>query len=339
MHLPKGSSLNFDIDNYLNRIVPASRLNRLPKPISHFLGYRVKPPTEPGHVLIWFWSFFGAFVGILTIAGSFKASRLIQSHHPPVIFASLGASAVLSYNQIHSPLAQPRSSIVGHTLCAIVGVSVSKLFQLNSGFEDIQWIAAAMACSCALLVMMVTNTVYPPGGASALLATIDVATRRMGWHFVSFILLGSILMLLVALITNNIQRRFPVFWWTPRDLTRPHPGPSASINGTPDVDVEKASRASEQTLVKQMSHASPAGQHVVIVSADRIVIPSDMELSNEERRVLESLRTRLATGMDLEEEMEQDQQANQEAEVQDGRLIEQVESMVSSVDSQRTMRD
>ncbi|KAK5163845.1 hypothetical protein LTR16_012131, partial [Cryomyces antarcticus] len=77
--------------------------------------------------------------------------------------------------------------------------------------------------------------------------------------------------------------------------------------------------------------------HVVIISADRIVIPSDMELSNEERQVLESLRTRLATGMDLEEQMEQDQQVKQEAEVQDGRLIEQVESVGSSVDSQRTV--
>ena len=39
--------------------------------------------------------------------------------------------------------------------------------------------------------------------------------RDIGWYYLPVVLLTSALALVVALITNNIQRRYPVFWFYP----------------------------------------------------------------------------------------------------------------------------
>ncbi len=57
-----------------------------------------------------------------------------------------GAAAVLEYNTIESPLAQPRNTIFGHVIGTATAVGVVKLFMLNPNFEDIRWPAAGMAC-------------------------------------------------------------------------------------------------------------------------------------------------------------------------------------------------
>ena len=148
-----------------------------------------------------------------------------------MIVASLGASAILDYSAIRSPVAQPRNSVLGQGLSAIVGVAIAKLFMLNSNFNDIQWIAGAVACACASLVMCMTNTVHPPGGATAVIATTQANVISMGWWYVPITILGAVVMLIVALLWNNVLRQFPVFWWTP--------GPVGSKLSKPKEEIEK----------------------------------------------------------------------------------------------------
>lgn len=66
--------------------------------------------------------------------------------------------------------------------------------------------------------MAFTKTVHPPAGATALLAVVDDAIIDLGWFLIPVVLLGCALMLVAALVINNIQRRFPIYWWTPEDL-------------------------------------------------------------------------------------------------------------------------
>lgn len=80
-------SFNFDIDLYLNRVVPRFRLHQLPKPISWLLGYREEPITPVGSIMVWFWGFIGAFVGILVIEAIFRTEQL-RSYGSPVIIGS-----------------------------------------------------------------------------------------------------------------------------------------------------------------------------------------------------------------------------------------------------------
>ncbi|KAK9238496.1 transmembrane protein [Lipomyces kononenkoae] len=283
MRSPVALYFDFDIDDYINRIIPPSQLHRLPRPISRFLGYRDVPRQELGNVLVCVWASIGAFCGLILVMGVFQASHAIQSLHPPVLIASLAATAILDYQTIQSPLAQPRSSVLGHTISAVVGVGITKLFMLRSDFERLRWIAGAVCCALASSAMGLTNTVHPPGGATAVLAAVDPTINHLGWYFVALVVLGSVLMLACALVINNIQRQFPVFWWTPRDVGR-----------LQEPDIEVSSQIGEGTLERRMTLvAGSLGQDTIIISPNRVVIPDGFTLGREEKGILEILRDRL----------------------------------------------
>ncbi|KAH0132437.1 HPP family protein, partial [Aureobasidium melanogenum] len=136
------------------------------------------------------------------------------------MIASLGASAILDYNSIRTPLAQPRNAILGQTFSALTGVIIHKLFHLNSDWENLQWVAGAVACAVSSAIMATTNTVHPPGGATAVLATTNAEIIAMGWIYIPFVLMSSAIMLTLACLINNIQRAYPVYWWTPENLRK-----------------------------------------------------------------------------------------------------------------------
>ncbi len=153
-----------------------------------------------------FWSFLGAFIGIGLIA-------YIQSlQFPPLenvfLIGSFGASAVLVYGAIQSPLAQPRNLIGGHVVSAIVGVTVAKVM------PDIIWLTAPLAVATSIVAMQITRSLHPPGGATALIA-VSGGTKiaELGYLYViTPVFSGALILLLVALIFNNItkKRHYPV---------------------------------------------------------------------------------------------------------------------------------
>ena len=153
-----------------------------------------------------FWSFLGAFIGIGLIA-------YIQSlKFPPLenvfLIGSFGASAVLVYGAIQSPLAQPRNLIGGHVVSAIVGVTVAKVM------PDIIWLTAPLAVATSIVAMQITRSLHPPGGATALIA-VSGGTKiaELGYLYViTPVFSGALILLLVALIFNNItkKRHYPV---------------------------------------------------------------------------------------------------------------------------------
>lgn len=210
--------LDFDVDHYLNPYIPHNRLDRLPSWISHWLGYRKEESKEPHVLYQWVSTFIGVFLGLLTAGAVYNYAPAIQRLHPPIIIASLGATAVLDYGAIRTPLAQPRNAILGHAICAIMGVSISKLFQMSSDFANIEWVAGALACAISTLFMQITNTIHPPGGATAVIATTQPNVIAMGWWFVPVLMVGYTIMTTVALLVNNVARQYPMYWWTPQDV-------------------------------------------------------------------------------------------------------------------------
>lgn len=198
-----------------------------------------------------------------------------------------GAAAILEYNTIESPLAQPRNSILGHFLSALVGVCVTKLFELNPNSEELRWLAGAFSVGLASAVMVVTKTTHPPAGATALLASVDATVSRLGWYLLPLVLLSSVLTAVSALMINNIQRQWPVYWWTPADLSR---GCSSDIESAAPKDNEFCSDT-------KMSHDEGYNRFQdIIITTDRIVIPDHIFLAGEEKGVLEVLRDRLREG-------------------------------------------
>ena len=101
------------------------------------------------------WSWLGGFLGIGAVAyinyGWLDATGLL------LLIGSLGASAVLIYGAIKSPLAQPRNFLGGHVISALIGVTAFKLLAPHL------WLAAALAVAFSIAVMHATKTLHPPG--------------------------------------------------------------------------------------------------------------------------------------------------------------------------------
>lgn len=151
------------------------------------------------------WTFLGGFFGIGIIG--FISSRHFALNDNLFLIGSFGASAVLVYGATNSPLAQPRNLVGGHVISAIVGVTIHKLIPGEV------WLASALAVSLAIVVMQITKTTHPPGGATALIANIgSEKIKALGFIYVlSPVFIGVIILLVVALIFNNIpkNRRYP----------------------------------------------------------------------------------------------------------------------------------
>lgn len=152
------------------------------------------------------WTFFGAFTGIGLIG--YLHSNQIDVNDNLFLVGSFGASSVLIYGVINSPLAQPRNLIGGHLLCALIGVTVHKMIM------GPVWLEAGLAVSLSIVAMQITKTLHPPGGATALIAVIgSEKIKALGYFYViSPILSGVMILFFVALLFNNMtsHRSYPL---------------------------------------------------------------------------------------------------------------------------------
>lgn len=173
-------------------------------------GRDVSPPRKPWSKIVWSW--LGAFSGIYLVSW---LSRLLAGGSTDELFliGSFGASAVLIYGAPQAEFSQPRNLIGGHLISALVGITVYKLLPGDLA------LASSLAVSLALVAMHLTRTLHPPGGATALIAVIGSAEiHAMGYWFVILpVGAGALLMLLVALLVNNLsanpKRHYPLYWY------------------------------------------------------------------------------------------------------------------------------
>lgn len=144
-------------------------------------------------------TFIGAFLGISFLG------ILTYHYKAPMLVAPLGASAVLVYGVPDAPLSQPRNVILGHTISAVVGVFVYQSFGLT-------WWSVALGTSFALIAMLITKTIHPPGGATALFAILSAASPIF---ILTPIFLGSLVMVIIAVFVNNLSpnRIYPRYWF------------------------------------------------------------------------------------------------------------------------------
>ena len=151
------------------------------------------------------WTFVGSFAGIGLIG--LLNSTLLHVQDNLFLIGSFGASSVLIYGVINSPLAQPRNVIGGHIVSAIVGVTVAQFVPFPV------WINAGLAVSLSIVLMQITKTLHPPGGATALIAIIGSnQVKDLGYlYVVSPIMTGIAILMAVALVVNNItpNRQYP----------------------------------------------------------------------------------------------------------------------------------
>jgi CBS domain-containing membrane protein len=166
--------------------------------------------------------------GLAAFGGIFLVG-LISSHFVtgpglPLMVASMGASAVLLFAAYHSPLAQPWPLIGGNLLSAVVGVTCFRLV-------DDPATAAALAVSLSILVMMLTHSLHPPGGAVSLIPVLGGEhIHALGYHFVLWpVALNVLVIFVAAMIINNLLpgRHYPSRSIQRRDELHHHDDPMA----------------------------------------------------------------------------------------------------------------
>ncbi|MBW2028058.1 MAG: HPP family protein [Deltaproteobacteria bacterium] len=170
-------------------------------------GNTKSPPRVGLDEILWSWA--GAFLGITPVA--YLNYNILEGTDLVMVIGSFGASAVLIYGAVKSPLAQPRNLIGGHVLSAVIGIICYKLFNMH------MWLAASLAVATAIALMHATKTLHPPGGATALIAVIgSEKIHDLGYLYALIpVGAGALIMLIVALIVNNISknRQYPEFWF------------------------------------------------------------------------------------------------------------------------------
>ncbi len=170
-------------------------------------GGAKSPPGVGVQELLWSW--LGAAGGIG--ACGYLSSQYFEPRELTLLIGSFGASAVLVYGAVKSPLAQPRNLVGGHLVSGLVGVACAHVF------SSTPWLAAAMAVSLAVVLMLATKTLHPPGGATALIAVIGGPKIQSLGFLYAFIPAGAgaIILLIIALLVNNLSRnrKYPEYWF------------------------------------------------------------------------------------------------------------------------------
>jgi CBS-domain-containing membrane protein len=116
---------------------------------------------------------------------------------------------------------------------------------------ETHWVAASLATAIAIVAMQFTKTTHPPAGATALIPIVDEAVNRIGWYYLPVVLLSSTMVLVTALLLNNIQRRYPTFWWTARPIVAPSKqaeGGAAVETPAEEKDLERGMESSPSSV-------------------------------------------------------------------------------------------
>ena len=186
----------FDSENAKTSIRTVSSL--LIRYLSKMKGFKRTTPLVSPPPLDVILTWLGAFLGITAIA------LFAHQYELPVV-ASFGASAVLIYGVPDAPLSQPRNVIFGHTLSAAAGVATVMMFGLT-------WWSPGLGTALALIVMLLTKTTHPPGGATALFA---VLTKAHPSYILTPIMAGATILVIVGLLVNNLSpnRQYPRYWY------------------------------------------------------------------------------------------------------------------------------
>lgn len=165
----------------------------------------------------------GALVGVAVTA---LICGLLFRHdaHLPLIVAPIGASAVLLFAVPASPLAQPWPIVGGNTISALVGLVVAHLVPEPA-------LALGIALGLAILVMSVTRSLHPPGGAAALTAALGgPLVEQFGYWFpLAPVALNSILLVGIGMLFHRFSGH-----------AYPHKAPPpASVHRTQDAPAQR----------------------------------------------------------------------------------------------------
>lgn len=139
--------------------------------------------------------------------------------------------------------------------------------------------------------MALTKTIHPPAGATGLIAVVDNRVLDLGWFFIPVVAFNCTIMFGVALIVNNVQRAYPVYWWTPEKLGAKET--EGEKEKPADVEKGKPSEVAPDDASDSDRHERHDGREIIMKPGGGLVLPQNLFLMQEEVQLLEEIANRL----------------------------------------------
>ena len=141
----------------------------------------------------------GAGVTITILAYITFQSTLAGSIYGLWLAASFGSSVVVVFGYPENEFAQPKNVLLGHLLCAFIGILFVTLFKISQD-RTIFFLAIGIAVGISVMLMMVFKISHPPAGGN----TIVVILAQDSFQFLLFpILVGAVTIIIGGVIYNR----------------------------------------------------------------------------------------------------------------------------------------
>ena len=151
----------------------------------------------------------GVTIGILAYI-TFQ-STLAGTVYGLWLAASFGSSVVVVFGYPENDFAQPKNVLLGHLLCALVGVIFVTLFKISQD-RMIFFLAVGLAVGLAVMLMMAFKITHPPAGGN----TIVVMLAQDSFQFLIFpIMVGAVTIIIGGIIYNRfiLKKKYPLKWF------------------------------------------------------------------------------------------------------------------------------
>ena len=151
----------------------------------------------------------GITIGILAYI-TFQ-SVLAGTNYGLWLAASFGSSVVVVFGYPENEFAQPKNVLLGHLLCALIGIIFVTLFNITQD-RSIFFITIGLAMGISVMLMMAFKITHPPAGGN----TIVVMLAQNSFQFLIFpILVGAITIIIGGIVYNRfvLKKKYPLKWF------------------------------------------------------------------------------------------------------------------------------
>ena len=152
----------------------------------------------------------GAGITIAILAYITFQSILSGSNYGLWLMATFGSSVVLVFGYPDNNFAQPKNVLLGHLLCALIGIIFVTTFKISQD-RSVFFLAIGIAVGIAVMLMMAFKITHPPAGGN----TIIVMIAQDSFQFLIFpIMVGAITIIIGGVIYNRfiLKKNYPLKW-------------------------------------------------------------------------------------------------------------------------------
>jgi CBS-domain-containing membrane protein len=153
----------------------------------------------------------GAGVTITILTYITFQSILAGTNYGLWLAASFGSSVVVVFGYPNNEFAQPKNVLLGHLLCALIGIIFVTLFKISQD-RSIFFLTIGIAVGISVMLMMAFKITHPPAGGN----TIVVMLTQDSFQFLIFpILVGAVTIIIGGVVYNRfiLKKKYPLKWF------------------------------------------------------------------------------------------------------------------------------